>query len=440
MNSKEKLYFALCILLFVLVGLLQSWNVALAMVNFALVSAILSLGLNIQWGYGGLFNVGIMGFVAIGGLAVVMISATPVTEAWSAAGIQVLLALALGLAGLGFAAFLGHKIPTKTWRFASMSITLIITFILFRSLFDEAAQTIETINPAISGYLGGLGLPVLIAWPVGGLLAAGIAVIIGRIALGLRSDYLAIATLAIAEVIIALLKHEEWLTRGVKNVTGLPRPVPYEIDLQKASWFQIGADYLGLNLAEASSIAVKLCYTTLLLIILIVLFTLCEKALNSPWGRMMRAIRDNERAASAMGKNVKRRHLHLFVLGSAVFGIAGAMMTTLDGQFTPGSYQPMRFTFLIWIMVIVGGSGNNWGAVLGGLLVWFLWIQVEPIGLYVVDLVTHHMAPDSAIRLHLIESAAHMRFVMMGIFLLVTLRFRPQGLIPERSGVSSRDC
>ena len=87
---------------------------------------------------------------------------------------------------------------------------------------------------------------------------------------------------------------------------------------------------------------------------------------------MMSAIRDNEVAASAMGKDITWRHLQVFVLGSAVVGIAGAMLTTLDGQFTPASYQPLRFTFLIWVMVIVGGSGNNLGAVIGGFIIWFL--------------------------------------------------------------------
>ena len=110
-----------------------------------------------------------------------------------------------------------------------------------------------------------------------------------------------------------------------------------------------------------------------------------ERALNSPWGRMMRAIRDNETAAEAMGKDVTGRHLQIFILGSAVCGLAGAMMTTLDGQLTPGSYQPLRFTFLVWVMVIVGGSGNNWGAVLGGLLIWFFWVEAEPIGKALMD-------------------------------------------------------
>ena len=84
--------------------------------------------------------------------------------------------------------------------------------------------------------------------------------------------------------------------------------------------------------------------------------------------------------------------LQVFILGSAVIGIAGAMLTTLDGQFTPTSYQPLRFTFLIWVMVIVGGSGNNWGAVLGGFVIWFFWVMAEPLGIWLMDLITAGMA------------------------------------------------
>ena len=108
----------------------------------------------------------------------------------------------------------------------------------------------------------------------------------------------------------------------------------------------------------------------------------------------MRAIRDNETAAAAMGKNVTARHLQVFILGSAVVGIAGAMLTTLDGQFTPTSYQPLRFTFLIWVMVIIGGSGNNLGAVLGGFVIWFFWIEAEPVGLWLIELITSGHGPE----------------------------------------------
>jgi branched-chain amino acid transport system permease protein len=291
---------------------------------------------------------------------------------------------------------------------------------------------VEAVNPASTGYLGGLGLPIILSWPVGGLLAAGAAWAIGKVALGLRSDYLAIATLGIAEIVIAVMKNEDWLARGVKNVIGLPRPVPFEIDLQQSEWFVARMTGWGFDPVVASSIVVKLCYTGLFAVVLAVLVLFAQAALASPWGRMMRAIRDNEVAAEAMGKDVTARHLQIFVLGSAVVGIAGAMMTTLDGQLTPGTYQPLRFTFLVWVMVIVGGSGNNWGAVLGGFLVWWLWVQVEPIGTGLMALITAGMADGSWLKDHLLDAAAHMRLLTMGVILLLVLRFSPRGLIPER--------
>ena len=132
-----------------------------------------------------------------------------------------------------------------------------------------------------------------------------------------------------------------------------------------------------------------------------------------------------------MGKDVVRRHRQVFILGSAVVGIAGAMLTTLDGQFTPASYNPLRFTFLIWVMVIVGGSGNNLGAVLGGFLIWFVWIEAEPVGLWLMDGLTAGLAADSALRANLMESAPHMRLFIMGLILLLVMRFSSKGLIPE---------
>ncbi|PRX29770.1 branched-chain amino acid transport system permease protein [Meinhardsimonia xiamenensis] len=427
---KNTALFALVFGLILATGFLQSWNVALGILNMGLISAIMALGVNMQWGYAGLFNVGVMGFVALGGLGVVITSMAPVGEAWAAGGLRVIVALLTG-AGTIAAAILAWK-RLKRHRGLAVTAILVVGFFVYRWLFDPAVAAIEAVNPAREGYLGGLGLPVLLGWVVGGLLAAGAAWIVGKVALGLRSDYLAIATLGIAEIIIAVLKNEDWLSRGVKNVIGIPRPVPYEIDLQNDPGFVERAQAWGLDPVTFSSIAVKLAYAGLFVVVLLALVWLAELALNSPWGRMMRAIRDNEIAAEAMGKDVTLRHLQIFIIGSAVCGLAGAMMTTLDGQLTPGSYQPLRFTFLIWVMVIVGGSGNNWGAVLGGFLVWFLWVEVEPLGRLLMELVTAPMPEGFWLKDHLLESAAHMRLLTMGVILLLVLRFSPRGLIPER--------
>ncbi len=427
-SLKTVLLFALVAGLILFTGFYQSWNTALVILNMGLVSAIMALGVNLQWGIAGLFNVGVMGFVALGGLAVVLTSVPPVPEAWAAGGPRALLALVVGTAVIAVSAMLWKR-SRKGWLVA---LVLIAGFFLYRWVRDDAVNAIEAVNPAGTGFLGGLGLPVVLAWPMGGLLAAGAAWVIGKTALGLRSDDLAIATLGISEIIIAIMKNEEWLSRGVKNVNGLPRPVPYETDLQADPAFVEQAAGLGLDPATASTIYVKLGYSLMFAAVLVVLLVLAQLALKSPWGRMMRAIRDNEVSARAMGKDVTYRHLQVFVLGSAICGIAGAMMTTLDGQLTPTTYQPLRYTFLIWVMVIVGGSGNNLGAVLGGMLIWFFWVQVEPLGQSLMSLLTAGMADGSWLKAHLLDSVQHMRLLTMGVILLLVLRFSPRGLLPER--------
>ena len=424
--------FAAMALLILLTGFLQSWNSALLILNMGLISAIMSLGVNLQWGFAGLFNVGVMGFVALGGLATVLISMPPVTEAWSAGGLRTMLGLVIGVASLWLTSLAIVRLPSGKAKILGIIAGLIVGFFAFRFVFDGGVSAIEAVNPASTGYLGGLGLPILLAWPAGGLLAAGVAWVIGKTALGLRSDYLAIATLGIAEIILAIMKNEDWLARGVKNVIGLPRPVPFEVDLQNNPDFVATATDLGMNAVTASSVYVKLCYAGLFTVVLLLLLWMAQNALRSPWGRMMRAIRDNETSAEAMGKDVTKRHLQIFVLGSAICGIAGAMMTTLDGQLTPAGYQPLRYTFLIWVMVIVGGSGNNFGAVLGGFVIWFFWVQVEPIGGFLMQAITSGMEDASPLKQHLISSVAHMRLFTMGLILLLVLRFSPKGLIPEK--------
>ena len=436
--------------LIILVGIFQSWNIALSIFNLCLISAVMTMGANIQWGYAGLINFGIMGYTALGGLAAVLISVDPVQEAWSAGGFDILMSLWLIMVMVLVIRFILKRFEKSKMRTYSIAAIIISGILLIRFSAEPGIEAIEAVDPAKTGFLGGFGLPIIFSWIVGAFFAGGLAFIVGKVALGLRADYLAIATLLISEIVIAIIKHEDWLTRGVKNVIGLKRPAPYEIDLQRSQWFidfvekfhsgklalinsaAEKQEMLNQLVISASSVYVKLCFTGLFVTVVIILLVLTQKALYSPWGRMMRAIRDNEEAAGAMGKNVVKQHLLIFILGSAIVGLAGAMMVTNDGLFTPGSYRPMRYTFVIWVMVIVGGTGNNFGAILGGFVVWFLWVEAAPIALFFINLFTSHLPETNEIRVHLINSASYFRFLMIGIGLLIIMRFRPQGILPEK--------
>ena len=450
-KTREFTSFIIMALLLFAVGVGQSWSVSLAIINMCLISAIMTMGANIQWGYAGLVNFGLMGFTALGGLAAVLVSYSPVREAWSVGGINMIISLLILIAVIFAIRFVLKFFNKGLKRYLIIFAILLFGLLIINQFYRPAVIAIEDVSPAKTGFLGGFGLPIIFSWFVGGLLAAGVAFVIGKITLGLRADYLAIATLGISEIVIAVLKHEDWLTRGVKNVIGLKRPVPYEINLQNSDWFisLITRIYnfkleIVQNLEEkqnlihqlvivGSSIFVKLCYMSLFIIVLLVIFYLSNAALNSPWGRMMRAIRDNEVSANAMGKDIVKRHLQVFVLGSAVVGIAGAMLTTQDGLFTPGSYQPLRFTFLIWVMVIVGGSGNNLGSILGGFVIWFVWIEAAPFALFVIELATSGLDSDNSVKIHLLNSAFYFRYLIMGATLLLIMRYRPKGILPEKT-------
>ena len=442
--------YAIMIGLIILVGIFQSWSIALSILNFCLISAVMTMGANIQWGYAGLINFGIMGYTALGGLAAVLVSVPPVKEAWLAGGLNMILCVGIIALIIFVVRYILKKFKKSKERSVSVGLIIVIGLITLRLVSEPAIESIEAIDPAKTGFLGGLGFPIMFSWIVGAFFAGALAFIVGKVALGLRADYLAIATLLISEIVIAVIKHEDWLTRGVKNVIGLDRPIPYEIDLQGTDWFINLVEKWNsgtLNLIstatekqaalsqlviDASSVYVKLCYSGLFLVVVALLLIITQKALYSPWGRMMRAIRDNEEAANAMGKNVVKQHLLIFILGSAIVGIAGAMMVTNDGLFTPGSYRPMRYTFLIWVMVIVGGSGNNFGAILGGFAVWFLWIEAAPMALFLINLFTAGLPETNALKIHLINSVPYFRYLMMGVGLLLIMRYRPKGIIPEK--------
>ena len=161
--------------LIILVGVFQSWNVALSIFNMCLISAVMTMGANIQWGYAGLINFGIMGYSALGGLAVVLVSVDPVQEAWRAGGFDILICLCLIIVMVLVIRFIQKNYEKSKIRSYSIASIIIVGIIIIRITAEPGIEAIESVNPAKTGFLGGFGLPVVFSWVVGALFAGGLA-------------------------------------------------------------------------------------------------------------------------------------------------------------------------------------------------------------------------------------------------------------------------
>ena len=375
--------------------------------------AILALGLTIQWGYAGQFNAGVMGFVALGGFCAMFFS-VPVNDAFWGTALpgefgRVLLygaAAIVLIVGASKLDRLGVPKPLRTF------ITVMLGLVLYLVVISQLREVTDAIENQ-AGFVGGLGLPPWIGWIFGGALAGGVGYFIGHICLGLRSDYLAIATLGIAEIIKAFLKNSDWLTRGTATVSPLPWPTP-------------GPAELGFTLSRAI-------YLSFTAVIIAVIFFLLNRAYNAPWGRMIRAIRDNEVSAAAMGKDINKRRLEIFVLGCILMGLGGGILGTFNSLFDPQGYLPLNHTFLVLVMVILGGPGNNLGTIFGAVAVYIIWIMSEPLALFLMQLAVAFGegafgwdAPGN-----MDSRALQARVLVIGLLITMVLRFAPKGLLPE---------
>lgn len=376
--------------------------------------AILALGLTIQWGYAGQFNAGVMGFVALGGFCAMLFS-VPVNDAFWGTELPGELGRVL-LYGI-VAALLVYGASKLERLGVSRKLRIFITVVLAVVLYLVVISMLRGVTSEIqsrAGFVGGFGLPPWTGWIVGGALAGGIGYFIGRMCLGLRSDYLAIATLGIAEIIKAFLKNSDWLTRGTATVSPLPWPTP-------------GPSELGFTLARAL-------YLSITAAMIAVIFFLLHRAYHAPWGRMIRAMRDNEISAAAMGKDINKRRLEIFVLGCILMGIGGAALTSFNSLFDPQGYLPLNHTFLVLVMVILGGPGNNLGTIFGAVAVYIIWLMSEPLALFLMH---------SGVSLgqawfdwqppgNLDSRALQARVFVIGLLISLVLRFAPKGLLPER--------
>lgn len=268
-------------------------------------------------------------------------------------------------------------------------------------LIGAYAAAILTSAPSESFLFGvrytvGYGLP----WPIGLIAAAAVsgllAFIIGIPTLRLRGDYLAIVTIGVAEILRYVAIQEKWLTRGVQGIRNIARPFE--------SFFPT---------ASLPSDIILLVFT---LAILALFFLIANRLYKSPFGRVLRGIKEDEVVTSFLGKPVFNFKMLSFVLGGIYMGVAGALFAMYTTAIEPYQFIP-TYTFLIWGCLIVGGSGNNWGAILGtALITGFFWQATR-------------FLPSIAGQPQLIPA---LRFIAIGVLLIVVLRLRPQGLLPEK--------
>lgn len=298
--------------------------------TFVGIYGVLALGLNIQWGFAGLFNIGIAAFFAVGAYTTAILTTAPSAD------------------------HLGG--------------------------FDA---------PIVVGMLAAMG--------VAGLLAYGV----GLLTVNLREDYLAIATIGIAEIVRLVLKNEEWATNGVRGMFAIPQPFQDSVTNGRVRQ----ALYLVVVIAVVAA-----CYWAI------------ERARKAPWGRAVRAVREQEDAARAAGKDVAKFRLQALVLGAMFMGLGGALYAHSVQFVVPSAFEPVAGTFLVWVMLIAGGGGNNRGALLGAVVVWVIWVATE--------------IAASRLPAEFATQASAARLAMIGALVIAILLWRPDGLLPE---VRARD-
>ena len=291
----------------------------------ALIFSFITLGLNLQWGLTGLFNVGLAGFVAIGA-------------------------------------------------------------------YTSALLT----TPDAAGRFGGFDLPIAVGW-LGGMIVAGLAAaIIGVATLRLKSDYLAITTFGVAVVVQLVALNAQSLTGGPFGIGFIPRP-----------FASLAETPLLFNFANLGVVA----------IVMLIVYLALEHLSRSPWGRVLKALREDERAAVSLGKSARFYRVQAFAVGGAIMGLAGAIQAHFVGFIAPDNYVPI-LTFQVWVMLIVGGSGSNKGAVVGSILVWAIWAGSGA-------LTSALFSPEQQAR------AASLQIVAIGVMLCVILLVRPGGLFGD---------
>jgi branched-chain amino acid transport system permease protein len=264
--------------------------------------------------------------------------------------------------------------------------------------FAVGAYTSAIFTTQVSDkHLGGFGLPVPVGLLAAGVLAGTTGWVVAKICVRLKSDYLAMASIGIAEILRLIIVNESWLTNGSLGISQIPRPFD--------GWVQ----------GRAADIV----FMVYVWVIVAIVYVVCQRLNDSPWGRTLRAIRDNAQSAEAAGKDVNWFRLQTFVIGAAFMGVAGGLSAHYFKFLAPSATEPLLVTFLVWVMLMAGGSGNNRGAIAGGLGIWAIWSLTE--------IFTNRLPPDW------ISRSSYIRMLLIGLLLQVVLQKFRQGLIPEKS-------
>lgn len=327
----------------------------------ASIYAVLSLGLNVQWGYTGLFNIGIAAFFSVGAFTSALVTT---------------------------------NMPTG-------------------------------INATFTKQAFGLGMPFWIGLLAAGLVAGVLAWLIGKPTLRLRDDYLAIATIGIAEMVRLVFQNERWLANGPQPLRGIPQPLSC-LTGDGCGWLPGFVNDFFSPLAPRDYPYI---YVAIVGIVLFVIYRVLERAVRSPWGRALRAVREEEASAAMNGKNIAAFRMQAFVVGAVIMGIGGSLYAHYIVSIDYGHFDPLYGTFLIWVMLMLGGSGNNRGAVLGAFVVWGIWSGTS----FAVDALRPTLA---AISSDLPSRGPYIRLFFISVLLIFIVLFRPKGILPEEKVVS----
>jgi branched-chain amino acid transport system permease protein len=291
-------------------------NYLVSLLTYAGLYALLALALNVVWGMGGMINLGLVGFYAVGAYA-------------------------------------------------------------------SALLTVK------------LGLPIAAGVAAAFVLAALLGMVVALATVRLRGDYLAIVTLGFAEVVRLVASNEIWLTNGTDGISGISGP----------------------GRGQVSPEAFNLIYLGLIVAALVVAMFLLERLRGSPFGRVLRAIRDDDQVAAVAGKPVLAFKLKAFAVSAGILGLAGALYGHYTSYIAPDAFQPL-LTIYVVLALVAGGRGNNYGAVLGSVLVVFFTESTRFLAAVVPGLKAVQVAA--------------LRELVISVGLLLILRFRPTGILPER--------